>query len=116
MGSNPKPLTYHIAFTTTVYGDGSTVTSAISLAPTTNTINLGGDIFTAHLPKTGQWFVAPPTVGSVNTGSVGLSIDYLAKTNPTPEPSSLVLGGLGMGFASLMGWRRTRRNQGVVLA
>jgi hypothetical protein len=107
-----NPLIYHISFTTTVFSDGGTMTSALSLAPTTSTVNLGGDLFSAHLPSTGQWFVAPPTVGSVNTGSVGLSIDFTPKgppTNPTPEPTSLVLAGLGVGFAGFSAWRKRRR-------
>jgi hypothetical protein len=107
---NPMPLVYHVSFTTTVYSDGATSTSAVALQPTSNMVTLGQDVFTVHLPKTGQWFVAPPTVGSVNTGSVGLSIDFKPGSgsggNPTPEPSSLVLAALGLACAGATRWRR----------
>jgi hypothetical protein len=108
---HPMPLVYHITFTTTVNPDGGTSTSAVSLVPNTNTIMLGGDKFTAHLPNTGQWFVAPPTINSVNTGSVGLTIDFAPAVDhhATPEPSSLLLASLGMGFAGFSAWRKRRR-------
>jgi hypothetical protein len=111
-GGDPKALVYHVTFTTTVYADGATSTSAVSLMPTTSQIVLGKDTFTVGIPTTGQWFVAPPTVGSVNTGSVGLHIDFKSGSgsggNPTPEPSSMVLAGLGLAFSGFAAWRKRR--------
>jgi len=115
LGGNLAPLVYHVTFTTTVNSDGSTSTSAVSLMPTTDAIILGSDTFTVAIPSTGQWFVAPPTVGSVNSGSVGLSIDFKTGNGggegpppPAPEPSSMLLACLGLTFAGLSRWRKQR--------
>jgi hypothetical protein len=115
-----KPLVYHVTFTTAVSADGGTTTSAVSLVPTTNMIMLGNDTFTVGIPKTGQWFVAPPTVGSVNSGSIGLHIDFTngngSGGNPSPEPSSMVLAGLGMAFSGFAAWRKRRSKNALSLA
>jgi len=115
MGGNPPPLIYHVTFTTTVNSDGSTSTSAVSLSPSSDSITLGLDTFIAKLPSTGQYFVAPPTVGSVNTGTVGLTIDFVPGREQSPEPSSLILGGLGMSFAGLSAWRRKKQSKAVAV-
>jgi hypothetical protein len=44
-----------------------------------------------------------------NTGGVGSGIQDYVKDPPVPEPSTLVLGGTGLLFFAVCGWRRRRK-------
>jgi hypothetical protein len=79
--------------------DGSKDTYVINLGqftqPGTNTLNTVGGI--------------GATVAVTNTGGTGSGAPH-----GTPEPSTMALGGLGMFFTGLMGWRRRNRNAALV--
>ncbi len=110
------------AFTTLTFtGDISGMVSAHS-TNTTNVfhspmsitgIHLGSNIYDVTIgPYTG------PGPGGGLTGSIGAHVNVKpagGNPNPSPEPTSLVLGCLGMSFAGLAAWRK-RRNPGELIA
>jgi len=106
------PVIYHATMNTTVTGAGVT-TNSVTLTPMTpTTFTLGNHEFKVTLPATGMWFTPPPNLGAQNPGTIGLHIDAKDNggggVNPTPEPSTMLLGCLGMSFAGLAAWRKRR--------
>jgi PEP-CTERM motif len=83
--------------------------------PTSITKTIGADTYTVTL----SGYVPPGTPTSINTvGGIGATITVVpgnssGSPHGTPEPSTLVLAGLGMAFTGLGAWRR-KRNAGQV--
>jgi hypothetical protein len=79
-------------------------------------LNLGGDVFTVSMISYSP--PGPPT--ATNAGSIGAHVDVAAGSggnnggggNHAPEPSCLVLAGMGLSFLGLGGYRRWLRRNG----
>jgi hypothetical protein len=96
----------NLTFTGTFSGKLSTLSAKITDAFTgfpVQSVMLGENLYTLSLTT----YVAPGTPTSGNAGSIGASID-VATAPGLPEPSSLVLAGLGVAGAGVAGWRRRR--------
>jgi hypothetical protein len=87
----------------------------------------GQTSYTWTAPNGNQYVVAltgytppgPPTAS--NAGSISAHVTVtpasaIISQNPAPEPSSLVLSCLGLGFAGLASWRKRRRSLAAMLA
>jgi hypothetical protein len=83
---------------------------------TSYTVNLGGNTYTVSL--VGYTPPGPPTAS--NAGSIAAFVQVTPNGHTsgggTPEPSTLVLSCLGLGFAGLASWRKRRRSLAAVLA
>jgi hypothetical protein len=73
-----------------------------------------GDSFTVSM--VGYTPPGPPT--ATNAGSIAafVSVSPGVTTSGTPEPSTLMLSVLGLGFAGLTSWRKRRRSLAAMLA
>jgi len=108
-----SPVIYRATINSTATGAGVT-TNSVTLTPMTPTaFMLGNHEFTVTLPATGMWFTSPPNLGAQNPGTIGLHINVEDKgdggMNPTPEPSTMLLGCVGMSFAGIAAWRKRNR-------
>jgi hypothetical protein len=77
--------------------------------------NPNGNVYTVNL--TGYTPPGPPT--AANAGSISAHVDVglgTGHTSSTPEPSTLVLSGLGLAFAGAASWRKRRRSLASMLA
>jgi hypothetical protein len=71
-----------------------------------DSIQLNGHSYTV----TAGGFVPPTVPGGLDSGGLGLQVDVQASTtSTTPEPSTLLLCGLGAAGCALAGWRRSRQ-------
>jgi hypothetical protein len=89
------------------------------VGPTSATVVLGGNTYSVSM---GSYSPPGPPSGS-NSGSISAHVDVVAGTNGggghvsgTPEPSTMVLGGLGLGFMGLVSWRKRRRAKNLAVA
>jgi hypothetical protein len=90
-------------------GVGNAGITNTTLGPTTQSLTLGGNLYTVTIGS----FVPPGIPNDPNgvagpTGSISASIAVQPATNSTPEPSSLVLACLGLPSLGLAGWFRRR--------
>jgi hypothetical protein len=99
----------------TGFFNGTVSASSSNLAntftgPTMQQLHLGNDIYTVTIDK----YSPPGPPGVVNSGSISAHIDSNLQVDPpppvhsAPEPSSLLLAGLGVSGLCL-GWRRLRQ-------
>ena len=84
---------------------------------TSYTVTLGGNTYTVSL--VGYTPPGPPTAS--NAGSIAAFVQVTPANGGghqagTPEPSTLVLSCLGLGFAGLASWRKRRRSLAAMLA
>ena len=91
-------------------GTSANVTNTFT-GPTTQSIGLGDTYFTVTL----SYFTPPGPPTATNYGSIGafVHVQSAGQLTQTPEPSSMVLAGIGLGLAGLLGWRRRRRQRAV---
>ncbi len=82
-----------------VSSQGSSITNTWD-GPVSETVHLGHHLYTVTADP-----FAPPTL----TGMGGFTFDVKVQNNP--EPSSLVLAGLGLSAFGAAGWRRVRRRR-----
>ena len=108
--NSSAPMAFKVDFSLSVSNNQSTAT-AINLTPLTQGQSVGNLDFNVGVSSfTGQWFTAPSVDNGSTKGGIGLHIDVKEQdappTNQTPEPSSMLLAGMGLlGFA---GWRKLR--------
>jgi len=80
-----------------------------SVGPTTQTVTLGNYDFTVMLMPV----ILPGPGNQGIQGSIGASVEIKAAGDPdpstTPEPSTMLLSGLGLTFLGASAWRRKRR-------
>jgi hypothetical protein len=74
--------------------------------PTSQTFQLGSNTYTVSINQ-----LALPGIGT--NGAVTYNVSVSAAVAPVPEPSTLLLSGMGASFLGLFSWRR-RRNAKVV--
>lgn len=77
------------------------------LGATTQTATIGSTVFTVTL----AYYTPPGPPSQGNLGSIGANIQVSPGLRPAsvPEPSSLILGSIGLGAFGLTAWRRRRR-------
>jgi hypothetical protein len=76
--------------------------------PTTQSIGLGANYYTVSLTS----YAAPGPPQQGNLGSIGAFVQVQPLRNKlAPEPSSIALASLGIGFAGLGAFRRRRRTK-----
>jgi hypothetical protein len=102
-----------LSFTGKLSGDFSSMSANLGnvfMPPVSETVSLGANTYTVTLDS----FVAPGPPGSTISGAIGAYVSVTAGTgNPhptsvSPEPSSLLLCGLGAAGFALTSWRRRR--------
>ena len=124
MTNATDPLMYKVSFAMNVT-DGSTATTLVNLTSVgPSSVVLNGNTYSAGINKlTGQFFAAPGPISASRNGAVTLDINVVpgqggggggGGPHDTPEPSSMALAGLGVGFMGLVGLRR--RNRSVMFA
>jgi hypothetical protein len=69
----------------------------------TQLLHLGHDLYAVTIDS----FTPPGPPGTDGLGSIGAHV----KVTHNPEPSSLILAGLGLPFVGLLLWQRRRRNR-----
>jgi hypothetical protein len=101
--------------------DSSNITNAFDPnSPLTRTVTLGNDIYTVTMGA----YSPPGPPSASNAGSIGAHVDVVAAGGPgpgpgpgptpgpveeSPEPSTLLLSGLGLSFLGAAGWRKHRK-------
>jgi hypothetical protein len=87
----------------TLTATSATITNAFD-APLTASKAIGGNVYTVTIGP----FSPPGSPNATNKGSIGAQVEVepVDPVQRTPEPSGLVLAGLGAAFVS---WRRLRR-------
>jgi hypothetical protein len=91
----------------TVTVNGKTVAFTGSTAPI---ISLGGFNYEVALPPTSYTPPSPPNAS--NAGSIGAHVTVTTGTvvpTTVPEPSTLLLSGLGLSFVGIATWRKRRQ-------
>jgi hypothetical protein len=78
------------------------------IGPTTQSLLLGNDYFIVSLTSFSPPEPPSPDVPGGKVGSIGAHVDVLDAHRALPEPTTLLLAGLGAGLAGLAGWRRPR--------
>jgi hypothetical protein len=73
-------------------------------SPTAQLLTLGDNIYVVSLTS----FTSPGLPGATNHGSIGSHVDVFSAHQHAPEPSTMLLAGLGLGLAGMAGWRRRR--------
>lgn len=89
-----------------LWGGGSVLTNRL-IGPTSQTLVLGNTEFTVSYDS----FAAPSGPGAVNAGSLGFTVAASPAPTvglPVPEPSALVLAGVGLSAVALAARRRAR--------
>jgi hypothetical protein len=81
---------------------------------TSYTVQLGNNNFTVSL--VGYTPPGPPTASNAGSISAYVQVNPRISGNPSPEPSTLVLSCLGLGFAGFASWRKRRRSLATMLA
>jgi hypothetical protein len=95
--------------------------------PQTQSIQLGNFVYTVSLlipdPITGQLvsgYTPPGPPGATNGGSIAAYVTVNQADGghvaSVPEPSTMLLAGLGLSFGSLAAWRKRRQRSGLALA
>jgi hypothetical protein len=115
MDNHLAPLTFKIDFHTVIGADGSVTTDTASISPLAGAdLTLGSDKFHVGQNKLGAFFLPAPQVGSQNPGAVGMRIDITSGNGGgggpqgTPEPSTIMLSGIGLAFSGFAAWRKRR--------
>ena len=93
------------AFSGTMSSGSSLISNVFSGSPVTFT--LGGDTYIV----TPNAFVGPSVTNATSSGGIGatVSVSSIGTASTTPEPSSLLLCGLGAAGFALAGWRKRAR-------
>jgi hypothetical protein len=105
-------LSFMAEFNGTISSQSANVT-ATPLGPTSRTIVLGGNSYSVSINS----YVPPPPPGATNAGSIGATaLVTVGQVNRTPEPSTMVMAGLGLSFLGLFGWQKRRKAQELAYA
>lgn len=102
--------TSYIDFTGKLQGKFSQLNATVTnsfLGTTTQTATIGSTVFTVTL----AYYTPPGPPSQGNLGSIGANVQVSPGLRPAsvPEPSSLILGGIGLGAFGLTAWKRRRR-------
>lgn len=100
-----------LSFVGSISGNLSPTSSSLveSFAVTQKSLTLDGHVYTVTLPSSTA--LAPPTSPQQNI-MAKVSVTNGGGGQGTPEPTSLILGGLGVTLAGLGGWWKRRRQPG----
>lgn len=90
------------------------VTNTFTGAKTQTWTAPNGLVYTVSL--TGYTPPGPPTASNAGSISAHVSVSHVIISNNSPEPSTLVLSGLGLAFAGAAAWRKRRRSLASMLA
>jgi hypothetical protein len=91
------------------------------LSPITQELDLGTNAYTVTIGG----YLPPGPPGTQNPGAIGATVEVSSlipggdpgtSGGPSPEPSSLLLCGLGAAGCALAGWRRRRARRQAILA
>jgi hypothetical protein len=105
-------LTFTGKFNGSISSASANVTNT-ALGATTQSTVLGGNSYTVTINS----YVPPPPPGASNTGSIGATaLVTVGEVTKTPEPSTMVMAGLGLSFIGLVGWRKRRQGQDLAVA
>jgi hypothetical protein len=100
-------FTFNGVFNGTISSASSNITNTFTNG-NIHTAVLGGNTYTVTI---GQ-FTPPPPPGASNSGSISATAIVSVRNGPpnhgTPEPSSLVLAGLGLTGLGFVSWRKRR--------
>jgi hypothetical protein len=102
-------LTFTGVFNGTISAQNSNITNTFT-GPATQKLLLGHHLYTVTI---GQ-FTPPAPPGSVNSGSISATAQVSVNPVPvsqTPEPSGVVLAGLGLSCLGLVSWRKSCRGR-----
>jgi hypothetical protein len=100
-GGHTGSLTLSGVFNGTLSSGGVNLSRSFTGPPSQNVV-VNGHSYTV----TAGGFVPPTLADGVDTGGLGLAVDV--KATVTPEPSSLLLCGLGAAGCAFAGWRRRK--------
>jgi hypothetical protein len=81
------------------------------------TVTLGDNTYTVTLPANAYTAPQPPSAPEDNRGGIGAHVEVTTATVQTahaPEPSTLLLSGMGLSFLGTASWRRRRRDRVAV--
>jgi hypothetical protein len=104
-------LTFQGAFNGSISSASANVTNS-AIGATAGSLVLGGNSYSVSINS----YVPPPPPTATNSGSIGATaLVTVSQVSRTPEPSTMVMAGLGLSFLGLLGWKKRRegRNQGV---
>jgi hypothetical protein len=108
-----QSLTFSGFFNGTMSAGSSNFSAANNTLPGGQSLTFGNITYQVNLTS----FVAPSLPGSMNPGGIGAFVTVTVgnlgggtSAGVAPEPSALVLGGLGS-LSFLMGWRQRRRRR-----
>jgi hypothetical protein len=111
-GVHTKTLTFHGNKLTGPFSATSSHVHNVFGADSTQTVTLGIYTFTVSLDA----YVAPGPNGQTIPGSIGANIQVSGGSitpASVPEPSSVLLSGLGLSFLGGFAWRKRRRGVAV---
>jgi hypothetical protein len=100
-------LSDKLSFTGQLKGSFSATTSGVGvdwLTPTTEVMQLG----TSKFIVTVNSFLPPGPASQKNQGGIGAHVEVIDPPSPNPEPSALLLAGVGAALAGAA-WRKRRR-------
>jgi hypothetical protein len=107
-----------VTFTGMFSGTFSTTSSNLAntfTGPTSQTLTLGGHVYTVTIGP----YAPPGPPGAANAGTISAHVDVDMDSGGgtggnTPEPSTLVLSGLGLSFLGVASWRKRRSQKARV--
>jgi hypothetical protein len=113
--TNTATLTFHGTLSGKFSADSSAVKNVFG-PDATQTVNLGSYTFTVGLIA----FVPPGPPDQTNAGAISAHVGITPNGTPTPsdtpEPSTMLLAGLGLSALGFAGWRKRRAKARLVAA
>jgi hypothetical protein len=108
LGDTASGALGNLIFPGLVNGSSDTGIRLTFTVPTTQDLVLGQNRYTVHLGP----YVSPGPLDSGQLGSLSAQVDVSPAGSPaaTPEPSCLVLAGMGLVTVAGAAWRKRRRN------
>jgi hypothetical protein len=105
-----------VTFTGMLNGTFSTTSANVTNAftgPTSQQLTLGGHLYTITIGP----YAPPGPPGAANAGTISAHVDVGdsggGSGGDSPEPSTLVLSGLGLSFLGVASWRKRRQHAAV---